>query len=85
MVSKLTESSDGSVETGEVSMFATIKNLIPEPRQADQPRRYVGRHREPDAALQGTPLHVVPDMVDEPDEDLPAAEPVAAGVEQHTA
>ena len=29
-------------------MFATIKNLIPEPRQADQPRRYVGRHREPE-------------------------------------
>ena len=33
-------------------MFATIKNLIPEPRQADQPRRYVGKHRqaEPTAA-----------------------------------
>jgi hypothetical protein len=29
-------------------MFATIKSLIPEPRQADQPRRYVGRHRKPD-------------------------------------
>jgi hypothetical protein len=29
-------------------MFATIKNLIPEPRQADQPRRYVGRHRRPE-------------------------------------
>jgi hypothetical protein len=29
-------------------MFATIKNLIPEPRKADQPRRYVGRHRQPD-------------------------------------
>lgn len=27
-------------------MFATIKNLIPEPRQADQPRRYVGKHRQ---------------------------------------
>lgn len=26
-------------------MFATIKSLIPEPRQADQPRNYVGRHR----------------------------------------
>ena len=26
-------------------MFATIKSLIPEPRQADQPRHYVGRHR----------------------------------------
>jgi hypothetical protein len=31
-------------------MFATIKNLIPEPRQADQPRRYVGRHRRPEPA-----------------------------------
>lgn len=29
-------------------MFATIKNLIPEPRQADQPRHYVGRHRQPE-------------------------------------
>ena len=26
-------------------MFATIKSLIPEPRQAAQPRHYVGRHR----------------------------------------
>jgi hypothetical protein len=26
-------------------MFATIKSLIPEPRQAPQPRNYVGRHR----------------------------------------
>ena len=29
-------------------MFATIKSLIPEPRQADQPRHYVGRHRRPE-------------------------------------
>jgi hypothetical protein len=29
-------------------MFATMKNLIPEPRQADQPRRYVGKHRQPE-------------------------------------
>ena len=29
-------------------MFTTIKKSIPEPRQADQPRRYVGRHRQPD-------------------------------------
>jgi hypothetical protein len=29
-------------------MFATIKSLIPEPRQADQPRRYVGKHRVPE-------------------------------------
>lgn len=31
-------------------MFATIKNLIPEPRQADQPRRYVGKHRQAEPA-----------------------------------
>ena len=29
-------------------MFAAIKNLIPEPRQADQPRNYTGRHRKPE-------------------------------------
>jgi hypothetical protein len=29
-------------------MFATIKSMIPEPRQADQPRRYVGKHRQPE-------------------------------------
>lgn len=29
-------------------MFATIKSLIPEPRQANQPRHYVGRHRQPE-------------------------------------
>ena len=27
-------------------MFATIKSLIPEPRQVDQPRHYIGRHRQ---------------------------------------
>jgi hypothetical protein len=31
-------------------MFGTIKSLIPEPRQADQPRNYVGRHRQPESA-----------------------------------
>lgn len=31
-------------------MFATIKQLIPEPRQADQPRHYVGRHRRSEPA-----------------------------------
>ncbi len=29
-------------------MFATIKSLIPEPRHADQPRHYTGRHRQPE-------------------------------------
>jgi len=31
-------------------MFATFKSLIPEPRQANQPRHYVGRHRQPEMA-----------------------------------
>nr|WP_296072290.1 hypothetical protein [uncultured Actinoplanes sp.] len=31
-------------------MFATIKSLIPEPRQANQPSQYVGRHRRPEPA-----------------------------------
>jgi hypothetical protein len=39
-------------------MFATIKSLIPEPRLADHPRRYVGRHR-------------LPEPVAAPDEPLP--------------
>lgn len=29
-------------------MFSTIKSLIPEPRQANQPRHYIGRHRRPE-------------------------------------
>jgi hypothetical protein len=44
---------------GGVKMFATIKSLIPEPRQADQPRRYVGKHR-------------LPEPVAAPDEPTPA-------------
>ena len=36
-------------------MFATIKSLIPEPRQAEQPRRYVGRHRAPEPAPVASP------------------------------
>jgi hypothetical protein len=40
-------------------MFATIKSLIPEPRQGDQPRRYVGRHRLPDSVSQVTPVQPV--------------------------
>lgn len=34
-------------------MFAAIKNLIPEPRQADQPRNYTGRHRKPEPVPAG--------------------------------
>jgi hypothetical protein len=43
-------------------MFATIKHLIPEPRQAEQPRRYVGRHRRPEPA---TPVSPAPEPAEE--------------------
>jgi hypothetical protein len=36
-------------------VFATIKSLIPEPRQADQPRHYVGKHRQPEPYPEPTP------------------------------
>ncbi len=36
-------------------MFATIKNLIPEPRQADQARQYVGKHREAEPTPEPAP------------------------------
>ena len=36
-------------------MFATIKSLIPEPRQAEQPRRYVGKHRQPEPLPEPAP------------------------------
>lgn len=36
-------------------MFATIKSIIPEPRLAEQPRRYVGKHRVPEPAPEPTP------------------------------
>ncbi|PRY27112.1 hypothetical protein [Pseudosporangium ferrugineum] len=41
-------------------MFATIKSLIPEPRQADQPRHYVGRHRQPETVTAIAAVPVVP-------------------------
>ncbi|MGW4941123.1 hypothetical protein ACWEOZ_05980 [Actinoplanes sp. NPDC004185] len=41
-------------------MFATIKSLIPEPRQADQPRHYVGRHRQPETIAARAAVAVVP-------------------------
>jgi len=37
-------------------MFAAIKSLIPEPRQATQPRHYVGRHRQTDPAPVPVPI-----------------------------
>lgn len=52
------------------AMFATIKSLIPEPRQADQPRNYVGRHRQPEPVPQ-VPAPVSPAPV-EPDETAAA-------------
>jgi hypothetical protein len=62
-------------------MFATIKSLIPEPRQADQPRRYVGRHRQPEALIampspeDCPPLPVAPGPAKAAE---PVIEPVAA-------
>ncbi|MBG0560503.1 hypothetical protein [Actinoplanes aureus] len=50
-------------------MFATIKSLIPEPRQASQPRNYVGRHRVPEPAPAPAPVSPAPA---EPDENAAA-------------
>ena len=47
-------------------MFATIKSLIPEPRQADQPRKYVGKHRQPEPVP-------APDPTPEPTAETQAA------------
>lgn len=57
-------------------MFATIKSLIPEPRLADQPRRYVGRHRPPDVVVPGEPDT---DDVDAVESDPTGEEPVPVG------
>lgn len=56
-------------------MFATIKNLIPEPRQADQPRRYTGRHRRPEPLTPAAPVSPAPiaaSTTSEPDETAAA-------------
>jgi hypothetical protein len=45
-------------------MFSSIKSLIPEPRQADHPRRYVGKHRLPEPIV----------APDEPTPPAPTAE-----------
>jgi hypothetical protein len=50
-------------------MFATIKSLIPEPRLADQPRRYVGKHRQAEPAPTSAPA---------PAPETPAEETAAA-------
>jgi hypothetical protein len=54
-------------------MFATIKSLIPEPRQADQPRNYVGRHRQPETvAGRATVTTMIPPAVPAADESAAA-------------
>jgi hypothetical protein len=57
-------------------MFAAIKSLIPEPRQADQPRHYVGRHRRPEPVPPAAPVSPAP-IVTGPAEK-PAEETAAA-------
>jgi hypothetical protein len=76
MASKTRRTASAVDETGEVTMFATIKNLIPEPRQADQPRRYVGRHRPVGVVVPGEPDT---DDVDAVEDDPTAEEPVPVG------
>ncbi|UQU64891.1 hypothetical protein COUCH_00540 [Couchioplanes caeruleus] len=56
-------------------MFATIKSLIPEPRQADQPRHYVGRHRQPETVAARAAVPVIPAPASAPEAD--PAEPSA--------
>jgi len=57
-------------------MFATIKSLIPEPRQAAQPRHYVGRHRQPETIAARATVAVIPSPA-------PAPEAAEAGSEPH--
>jgi hypothetical protein len=52
-------------------MFATIKNLIPEPRQADHPRHYVGRHRRADPAPAAAPVSPAPLATETPTTPAP--------------
>jgi hypothetical protein len=64
-------------------MFATIKNLIPEPRQSDQPRHYVGRHRRPEPVPPAAPVSPAPVVTVPPSPvvnspDKPAEETAAA-------
>jgi hypothetical protein len=63
-------------------VFATIKNLIPEPRQADHPRHYVGRHRKAEPSTPAAPVSPPPVVTSAPaspaGEEKPAEE--TAGV-----
>ena len=67
-------------------MFATIKSLIPEPRQMDHPRRYIGRHRGADTLdlpdVDGGPD--VGDLVAPGDVDAPTAVDASAAVDAET-
>jgi hypothetical protein len=51
-------------------MFATIKSLIPEPRQADQPRHYVGRHRQQEAITERASVALLPTPALEAETDV---------------
>jgi hypothetical protein len=51
-------------------LFATFRTFIPQPRPPHQPRRYVGRHREPE------PVQLVPEI--EGLEEMREPEPHAA-------
>jgi hypothetical protein len=63
-------------------MFATIKSLIPEPRQADQPRHYVGRHRQPEPITARATVAVIPGPAPAPEaEAAPAEKLVDSGPE----
>ncbi len=56
----------GRHDTGEVTMFATIRQLIPQPRLPEQPRRYVGRHRLPEPVEAPEPAPTPADEVHQP-------------------
>jgi hypothetical protein len=59
-------------------MFATIKSLIPEPRQADQPRHYVGRHRQPETIAARATVAVIPSPAPAPAAESSEAVPEPA-------
>ena len=64
-------------------MFATIKSLIPEPRQADQPRHYVGRHRQPETIAARATVSVIPGPAPAPEAGSPEAAPAPADPDRH--
>ena len=64
-------------------MFATIRSLIPEPRQADQPRHYVGRHRQPETIAARATVAVVPAPAPAPEDRTPTEQTPAAVPDKH--